>query len=191
MQVQEQSESPQTGAPRLQRSIVLVGLMGAGKSTVGRRLATALHLPFYDADQEIETAAGCTISDFFERYGEQAFRDGERRVIARLLDGPRHVLATGGGAFMDAGTRELIKHQGLSIWLRAGIELLMTRVAKRQTRPLLQTGDPRATMEKLMAERYPTYALADLTIESNGGPHDTVVQQILAHLSATGVKSFA
>ncbi len=191
MQVQEQSESPQTGAPRLQRSIVLVGLMGAGKSTVGRRLASALHLPFYDADQEIETAAGCTISDFFERYGEAAFRDGERRVIARLLEGPRHVLATGGGAFMDAGTRQLIKQQGLSIWLRADIELLMTRVAKRQTRPLLQTGDPRATMEKLMAERYPTYALADLTVDSNGGPHDTVVQQILAHLSATGVKSIA
>ncbi len=191
MQVQEQPESPQTGAPRLQRSIVLVGLMGAGKSTVGRRLAAALHLPFYDADQEIETAAGCTISDFFERYGEAAFRDGERRVIARLLEGPRHVLATGGGAFMDAGTRQLIKHQGLSIWLRAGIELLMTRVAKRQTRPLLQTGDPRATMEKLMAERYPTYAEADLTVDSNGGPHDTVVQQILAHLTATGVKSIA
>lgn len=191
MQVQEQPESPQTGAPRLQRSIVLVGLMGAGKSTVGRRLAAALHLPFYDADHEIEAAAGCTISDFFERYGEPAFRDGERRVIARLLEGPRHVLATGGGAFMDAGTRQLIKHQGLSIWLRAGIELLMTRVAKRQTRPLLQTGDPRATMEKLMAERYPTYAEADLTVESNGGPHDTVVQQILAHLSATGVKSIA
>ena len=191
MQVQEQPESPQTGAPRLQRSIVLVGLMGAGKSTVGRRLAAALHLPFYDADQEIETAAGCTISDFFERYGEAAFRDGERRVIARLLEGPRHVLATGGGAFMDAGTRQLIKHQGLSIWLRAGIELLMTRVAKRQTRPLLQTGDPRATMEKLMAERYPTYAEADLTVVSNGGPHDTVVQQILAHLTATGVKSIA
>ncbi len=191
MQVQEQPESPQTGAPRLQRSIVLVGLMGAGKSTVGRRLAAALHLPFYDADQEIETAAGCTISDFFERYGEAAFRDGERRVIARLLEGPRHVLATGGGAFMDAGTRQLIKQQGLSIWLRAGIELLMTRVAKRQTRPLLQTGDPRATMEKLMAERYPTYAQADLTVDSNGGPHDTVVQQILAHLSATGVKSIA
>lgn len=191
MQVQEQPESPQTGAQRLQRSIVLVGLMGAGKSTVGRRLAAALHLPFYDADHEIEAAAGCTISDFFERYGEPAFRDGERRVIARLLEGPRHVLATGGGAFMDAGTRQLIKHQGLSIWLRADIELLMTRVAKRQTRPLLQTGDPRATMEKLMAERYPTYAQADLTVESNGGPHDTVVQQILAHLSATGVKSIA
>jgi len=191
MQVQEQPESPQTGAPRLQRSIVLVGLMGAGKSTVGRRLAAALHLPFYDADQEIETAAGCTISDFFERYGEAAFRDGERRVIARTWRGPRHVLATGGGAFMDAGTRQLIKHQGLSIWLRAGIELLMTRVAKRQTRPLLQTGDPRATMEKLMAERYPTYAEADLTVDSNGGPHDTVVQQILAHLTATGVKSIA
>ena len=107
MQVQEQTESRETSAPKVQRSIVLVGLMGAGKSTVGRRLATALHLPFHDADQEIETAAGCSISDFFERYGEQAFRDGERRVIARLLDGPRHVLATGGGAFMDPGTRDL------------------------------------------------------------------------------------
>ncbi len=191
MQVQEQTESRETSAPKVQRSIVLVGLMGAGKSTVGRRLATALHLPFHDADQEIETAAGCTISDFFERYGEQAFRDGERRVISRLLDGPRHVLATGGGAFMDPNTRDLIKHQGLSIWLRAGIELLMTRVAKRQTRPLLQTGDPRATMEKLMAERYPIYAEADITIESNGGPHDTVVQQILAHLTGSGIKSNA
>lgn len=191
MQVQEQQESRETGAPKRQRSIVLVGLMGAGKSTVGRRLATALHLPFYDADQEIETAAGCTISDFFERYGESAFRDGERRVIARLLDGPRHVLATGGGAFMDLSTRDLIKQRALSIWLRADIELLMARVAKRQTRPLLQTGDPRATMEKLMAERYPVYAEADVTVNSNGGPHDTVVQQILAYLGETGVKSNA
>ena len=191
MQVQEQTESTQAAIPLDQRSIVLVGLMGAGKSTVGRRLATALHLPFFDADQEIETAAGCTISDFFERYGEPAFRDGERRVIARLLAGPRHVLATGGGAFMDESTRDVIKRLGLSVWLRADIELLMARVAKRQTRPLLQTGDPRATMEKLMAERYPTYAQADVTIESNGGPHDTVVQQILTRLNAPSAKTQA
>jgi shikimate kinase len=191
MQVQEQTESTQAAIPLDQRSIVLVGLMGAGKSTVGRRLAAALHLPFFDADQEIETAAGCTISDFFERYGEPAFRDGERRVIARLLAGPRHVLATGGGAFMDESTRDVIKRLGLSVWLRADIELLMARVAKRQTRPLLQTGDPRATMEKLMAERYPTYAQADVTIESNGGPHDTVVQQILTRLNAPSAKTQA
>lgn len=170
------------------RSIVLVGLMGAGKSTVGRRLASALRLPFHDADQEIETAAGCSISDFFATYGEAAFRDGERKVIARLLKGPRHVLATGGGAFMDPTTRVLIKAEGLSIWLRANIELLMERVAKRPTRPLLKNDDPRATMERLMAERYPIYAEADVTVDSNGGPHDTVVQRILTELAALGVK---
>ncbi len=191
MQVQEQPESRDAGIPMNQRSIVLVGLMGAGKSTVGRRLAGSLHLPFFDADQEIETAAGCSITDFFERYGEPAFRDGERRVISRLLAGPRHVLATGGGAFMDPNTRDVIKQFGLSIWLRADIELLLTRVAKRQTRPLLKDGDPRATIERLMAERYPVYAGADVTIESNGGPHDTVVQQILARLNGSGVKSDA
>lgn len=189
MQVQEQPESRDAGIPMNQRSIVLVGLMGAGKSTVGRRLAGSLHLPFFDADQEIETAAGCSITDFFDRYGEPAFRDGERRVISRLLAGPRHVLATGGGAFMDPSTRDVIKQFGLSIWLRADIELLLTRVAKRQTRPLLKDGDPRATMERLMAERYPVYAGANVTIESNGGPHDTVVQQILARLNGQGVKS--
>jgi shikimate kinase len=172
-----------------ERSIVLVGLMGAGKSTVGRRLASALRLPFHDADQEIETAAGCSISDFFETYGEAAFRDGERKVIARLLKGPRHVLATGGGAFMDPTTRALIKAEGLSVWLRANIELLMARVAKRPTRPLLKNGDPRGTMERLMEERYPTYAQADITVDSNGGPHDTVVQNILAEIAALGVKA--
>lgn len=189
MQVQEQTESPHAGRPMAERSIVLVGLMGAGKSTVGRRLASALRLPFHDADQEIETAAGCSISDFFATYGETAFRDGERKVIARLLKGPRHVLATGGGAFMDPATRALIKAEGLSVWLRANIELLMERVAKRPTRPLLKNGDPRGTMERLMAERYPTYAEADITVDSNGGPHDTVVQQILSEMAALGVKA--
>lgn len=189
MQVHEQTETPEKGPPLAARSLVLVGLMGAGKSTVGRRLGNALRLPFHDADQEIEAAAGCSISDFFERYGETAFRDGERKVIARLLKGPRHVLATGGGAFMDPNTRALIKNQGLSIWLRADIGLLMERVTKRPTRPLLKNGDPRATMEKLMAERYPVYAEADLTVDSNGGPHDTVVQQILSHLATLGVKA--
>jgi len=166
-----------------------VGLMGAGKSTVGRRLAAALRLPFHDADQEIETAAGCSISDFFDRYGEAAFRDGERKVIRRLLDGPRHVLATGGGAFMDPTTRALIKEKGLSVWLRANIDLLMERVTKRPTRPLLKNDDPRATMERLMAERYPIYAEADITVDSNGGPHDAIVQQILSQLTALGVKA--
>lgn len=189
MQVQARTETPDCGSPMAERSIVLVGLMGAGKSTVGRRLASVLRLPFHDADQEIETAAGCSISDFFERYGEPAFRDGERKVIARLLAGPRHVLATGGGAFMDPTTRALIKAQGLSVWLRANIDLLMERVTKRPTRPLLKNDDPRGTMERLMAERYPVYAEADITVDSNGGPHDTVVQQIVAQLHAIGVKA--
>src|SRR5262245_40629883 len=189
MQVQAQTKTPDCGRPMTERSIVLVGLMGAGKSTVGRRLASALRLPFHDADQEIETAAGCSISDFFERDGEAAVRDGERKVIARLLAGPRHVLATGGGAFMDPTTRHLIKTQGLSVWLRAGIDLLMERVTKRPTRPLLKNEDPRGTMERLMAERYPIYAEADITVDSNGGPHDAIVQQILSQLNALGVKA--
>lgn len=185
MQPQEHSGQCEAPArPPAQRSIVLVGLMGAGKSTVGRRLATALNLPFHDADSEIERAAGCSIADFFERYGEPAFREGERRVIARLLEGPRHVLATGGGAFMDPATREVIGRLGISIWLRAELDLLMARVSKRQTRPLLKTADPRGTMERLMRERYPVYAHADITIESSGGPHDSVVQAILEKLNA-------
>jgi shikimate kinase len=187
MQVQDHSESPEAGQPLEQRPIVLVGLMGAGKSTIGRRLAHALKLPFHDADAEIETAAGCSISDFFERYGEPAFREGERKVIARLLAGPRHVLATGGGAFMDPTTRALIKRMGFSVWLRADIGLLMERVSKRPTRPLLKNSDPRGTMERLMAERYPIYAEADLTVDSNGGPHDAIVQRILTHLADLGV----
>lgn len=172
-----------------ERSIVLVGLMGVGKTTVGRRLANLLHLPFLDADHEIEEAAGCTVSEIFRRYGEPAFRDGERRVIQRLLDGPRHVLATGGGAFMDARTREAIRQRGVSVWLKADIGLLMERVARKGTRPLLQTADPRGTMERLVAERYPVYAEADLTVESREGPHDRVVKAIVQALREAGALS--
>jgi shikimate kinase len=167
-----------------QRSIVLIGLMGAGKTTIGRRLAGALRLPFHDADAEIELAAGCSVAEFFERFGEAAFRDGERRVIARLLDGPRHVLATGGGAFMAPDTRELIREKGLSIWLRADLDLLMERVSRRQTRPLLKSPDPRAVMQRLMTERYPVYAQADLVIDSRGGPHDAIVAEIVKAMNA-------
>jgi shikimate kinase len=168
------------------RSIVLVGLMGVGKTTVGRRLATLLHLPFVDADHEIEEAAGCSVTEIFARFGEQAFRDGERRVIGRLLDGPRRVLATGGGAFMDARTRAAIKRRGISVWLKADIGLLMERVGRKGNRPLLQTADPRATLERLAAERYPVYAEADLTVESREGPHDRVVKSIVHALREAG-----
>jgi shikimate kinase len=166
----------------LARPIVLVGLMGAGKSSIGRRLAARLNVPFIDADDEIEKAANLSIPEIFERHGETAFRDGERRVIARLLGGPLGVLATGGGAFMDRQTRDLIRERGLSIWLKAEIETLLKRVARRNNRPLLKQGDPRAVLEKLMAERHPVYAEADLTVETGDGPHDLVVDQILAVL---------
>ena len=179
---QQQKQHPEEQALAAKdRSIVLVGLMGAGKSTVGRRLAAALGLTFHDADSEIvEAAGGRTVEEIFSHYGEISFRDVERRVIARLLSGKRHVLATGGGAFMDAQTRALIKERGLSVWLRVDIELLIKRVAKRATRPLLREGDPRQTLERLVAERYPTYAQADITIDSVDGPHDAVVSQIKA-----------
>ena len=163
----------------VERSLVLVGLMGAGKTTVGRRVAAALDLPFADADQEIEAAAGCTISEIFERHGEPAFRDGERKVIARLLKGPVSVLSTGGGAFMDPETRRKIKEKGTSIWLRAGLDLLMERVSRRPNRPLLQQDDPRKVMERLMEERYPVYAEADIIVDSGDGPHEAVVNKIM------------
>ncbi|MEQ8827075.1 MAG: shikimate kinase [Parvibaculum sp.] len=162
--------------PAAERSIVLVGLMGAGKTTVGRRLARRLDLAFVDADAEIEEAAGETIPEIFERRGEAAFRAGERRVIARLLSGPPQVLATGGGAYMDPVTRANIAARGISIWLKADLDILMKRVGKRGDRPLLQNGDPRATMQRLMEERYPVYAEADITIERLDGPHDTIVE---------------
>src|SRR5438876_769475 len=135
---------------KLNRTVALVGMMGAGKSSVGRRLAARLAVGFRDADSEIESAAGCTISEIFERYGEPAFRDGERKVIARLLGETPHVLATGGGAFVDPATHEKLKRHAVTIWLKAPVELLLARTQRRDTRPLLRTGDPRATLERLL-----------------------------------------
>jgi shikimate kinase len=168
------------------RSIVLVGLMGAGKTKVGRQLAQRLDLPFADADDEIVEAAGCSIEEIFERFGEAAFRDGERRVVARLLGGERKVLATGGGAFLDPGTRARIKERGLSIWLRADLDILVERTSRRGGRPLLKNRDIRATLEKLMAERYPIYAEADIVIDSGRHSVDVTVQQIIEALACRG-----
>lgn len=164
------------------RPIVLVGLMGAGKSTVGRRLATRLGLPFRDADTEIEEAAGMTIPDIFQLFGEAYFRDGERRVIDRLLREGAIVLATGGGAFMDASTRRAVSETGVSIWLKADLDTLMRRVRKRATRPLLQTPDPEGTMRALMALRDPVYATADVVVESHDGAHEEVVEAVVVAL---------
>ena len=161
------------------RTIVLVGLMGAGKTAIGRRLAQRLGLPFIDADHEIEQAAGCTIEEFFARHGEPAFRDGERRVMARLLDQPVHVLATGGGAFIDDGTRELVKQRAISVWLRAELPLLLDRVLRRTNRPLLKQGEPREVLERLMAVRYPIYAEADITVDSCDLPLDQTTQEVI------------
>jgi shikimate kinase len=165
------------------RSLVLVGLMGAGKSTVGRRLAQHLQLPFRDADHEIESAAGMSIPDIFSIHGEDYFRDGEKRVIARLLQEGPMVLATGGGAFMNEETRQRVAESGISIWLRADLEVLMRRVRKRTTRPLLQNPDPEGTMRRLMETRYPVYATADLTVDSHEAPHDRVVADIVRALT--------
>jgi shikimate kinase len=162
-----------------ERPLVLIGLMGAGKTSVGKRLAAMLDVPFSDADQEIEKAAGKSINEIFEDDGEAFFRDGERRVIARLLSEGGKVLATGGGAFMNEETRRNIANCGLSIWLKADLDLLMSRVSRRETRPLLRDGDPRAVMERLIAERYPVYAQADITIVSRDVPHDVIVHEIL------------
>jgi shikimate kinase len=166
----------------LRRTIVLVGLMGAGKTSLGKRLAQRLHVPFADSDAEIEKAANETIAEIFARDGEAAFRAGERRIIARLLDGPVHVLATGGGAFMDPLTRAGIRERGLSIWLRADLETLLERTARRQNRPLLNQGDPREVMTRLMAIRHPIYAEADIVIDSIAGPPEAMVQKVMAAL---------
>jgi shikimate kinase len=163
-------------------TIALVGLMGAGKSTVGRRLAQQLHMPFRDADAEIEAAAGCSISEIFRDLGEKAFREGERRVIARLLEEPPHVLATGGGAFIDEETRTLINQRAISVWLKVDLEVLARRVARRDTRPLLTGKDP---MEVLLAQaeaRYPAYAEAHITVETGETAHQTAVDAIIAAL---------
>lgn len=172
---------------RLNRTIALVGMMGAGKTSIGRRLAARLQVPFCDADTEIEKAAGCSITEIFERFGEPEFREGERRVIHRLLKEPPHVLATGGGALLSAETREGIAARTFSVWLRAPIELLLARIERRDTRPLLRSGNPRETLERLLREREPLYAQTDLAIEAHQGPHHLAVERIVQALRSEGV----
>lgn len=166
------------------RSVVLVGMMGAGKSTVGRRLAARLRLPFVDADNEIETAAGMSIADIFETHGEPHFRDGEARVIARLLEAGPQVLATGGGAFMRDDTRAKIREQAISVWLKADADVILRRVRRRADRPLLQTADPAGTIRRLIELRDPVYQEAVLTILSRDVPHEKIVDECIAALHA-------
>ena len=180
-QASGQAAAAQGFAPS--RTIVLVGLMGAGKTKIGRRLAARLNLPFFDSDTEIETAAGETIEEIFRNRGEAVFRDGERRVIARLLAQPAHVLATGGGAFMDPATRAIIARSGVSVWLRADLGVLLARVSRRTNRPLLQERDPRAVLADLIERRHPVYAEADLTIDSGEGPPEATVTRTIAALA--------
>jgi shikimate kinase len=169
--------------------VVLVGLMGCGKSAIGRRLAGKLALPFIDADEEIEKAAGKSIEDIFADHGEPYFRDGERKVLARLLRTGPQVLATGGGAFMNEETRAAIAANGVSVWLKAELPLLVRRVGKRGNRPLLKAGDPETVLSDLMATRYPVYATADITVESRDVPHEVIVGEIVDSLSHALVHS--
>jgi shikimate kinase len=170
-------------APLRHRTIALVGLMGVGKSSVGRRLASALNLPFRDADAEVEAAAGRSISDIFTDLGEAAFREGERRVIARLLDQPPHVLATGGGAFMNPQTRELIKSRAVSVWLKADLDILARRVSRKDTRPLLAGKDPLEVLQAQADARYPAYGQADVIVETGDAAHHVTVEQVISALS--------
>jgi shikimate kinase len=170
-------------SPAPTKPIVLVGLMGAGKSTIGRRLAGALGISFIDSDQEIVEAAGCSISDIFEMYGEAIFRDLEQRVLLRLLAGGPCVLATGGGAFVNPTIRDTIREKAISVWLKADLEVLLERVSRRDTRPLLKSGDKSAILSKLIDDRYPLYAGADIVIDSNAGLHETVVERIVSALA--------
>jgi shikimate kinase len=178
-------KGPETALPEAlgPRSLVLVGMMGAGKSSIGRRLGLRLGIPFVDADTEIEKAAGMNIPDIFAAHGEPDFRAGEARVIARLLESAPQVLATGGGAYMNADTRALIARKGISIWLKADYDVLMRRIRRRHDRPLLKTDDPGATLRKLIDVRYPIYALADLTVQSREVPHDKIVDEIVIALA--------
>jgi shikimate kinase len=166
------------------RTIVLVGLMGAGKSKIGRRLAARLSLPFSDSDHEIEAAAGQSIEEIFANWGEQVFRDGERRVIARLLAQPIQVLATGGGAFMDPLTRQLIGQRGVSLWLRANLDVLVSRVSRRNNRPLLKSGDARTILAELIEQRHPVYAQADIVVDSGEGSPEATVSRAIGALAA-------
>ena len=164
------------------RSIILVGLMGAGKTCIGRELAGRLGIPFIDADTEIEAAAGCTIEDIFRLYGEHEFRNGERRVLARLLDGSTQVLATGGGAFIDPDTRKIASGQAISVWLRADLDLLVSRVGRRSNRPLLKGKNSREVLKKLINERYPIYAEADITVDSGREAPEFTVDRVIHEL---------
>ncbi|MGN6059638.1 MAG: shikimate kinase [Sphingomicrobium sp.] len=169
-------------ANRLDRPIVLVGLMGVGKSTVGRRLAKRLGLPFVDSDSAIEDAAGYSAAEIFERYGEQDFRDGERRLVARLVDGEIRVIATGGGAYIDPRTRELLNSRAITVWLDAPVDILTDRTSRRDTRAQLRQGDPKATLERLSAERRPAYEQAHIHVKSGDGAHREVVEAIVEAL---------
>ncbi|WP_366655002.1 shikimate kinase [Fodinicurvata sp. EGI_FJ10296] len=168
----------------LDRSVVLVGLMGAGKSAIGKRLAARLFLPFRDSDDEIELAAGCTIPEIFSRYGESAFRDVERKVILRLLDEEPHILATGGGAFMDPAIRQAVAEKAISIWLKAPLSVLVERTAKRGNRPLLAGGDVREKLKSLMEIRNPVYGAADITVDSRNRPLEAMTESCLVALGA-------
>ncbi len=174
-------ESPRSGSPPIEipRTIILVGLMGAGKTCIGRELALRLGLPFVDADTEIEAAAGCAIEDIFRLYGEDEFRDGERRVMARLLGGPVRVLATGGGAFMDPETRREIGDRAISVGLRADLDLLVSRVGRRTDRPLLKGKNTREILRELIDQRYPVYAEADITVDSGREAPDSTVERVM------------
>lgn len=171
-------------ADRLDRPIVLVGLMGAGKSTVGRRLAKRLGLPFIDTDAAIEDAAGYSAAEMFERYGEADFRDGERRLVARLIDGEIRVIATGGGVFVDPRTRKLLNERAITVWLDAPVDVLANRTARRDTRPLLRNGDPKGTLERLAKDRGPSYAEAHIRVTSGAGAHSDVVESIVSALES-------
>jgi shikimate kinase len=165
------------------RSLVLIGMMGAGKSSIGRKLAARLGLPFVDADAEIEQAAGMSIPDIFTKHGEPSFRAGEARVIARLLESGPQVLATGGGAFMNPETRTAIRAKAISVWLKAEYEVLLRRIKRRSDRPMLQTDDPAETLKQLLEQRNPVYAEADLTVHSRDVPHETIIAEILGALA--------
>jgi shikimate kinase len=185
---QTPTQSAQALEPLRRRTIVLVGLMGAGKTSVGKRLAVALGLPFRDGDEVVERAAGLSVPEIFELYGENGFREGERRVMQRLLTDAPHVLATGGGAFMDMHTREAIRKNAVSVWLKADIDVLVRRVSRKDTRPLLSGRDPREVLEDLAAIREPIYAQADLVVESGDRPHNATVEAIIEGLKALNEK---
>ncbi|MEM6535997.1 MAG: shikimate kinase [Pseudomonadota bacterium] len=180
-----QTENPgKSEAPWTTRTIALVGLMGAGKSTVGQRLARALGRPFFDSDDEIEKAAGLSVSDIFRLHGEVEFRRVEHRILERLLSGPTHVLATGGGAYMNADTRDLLRQRAVTVWLNADLETLWKRVSKKSHRPLLRTQDPKGVLSQLLETREPIYAEADLVVASEDGPHGKTVTAIQAALNS-------